>query len=203
MTATNVTPGRTRRRRARTRRRAAMGVAAALAVAALSAAALSPALAASADDEPYLEYEVKAAFVYNLGKFVEWPPQSFASTDSEFVFCVLAPNPFRGSLRSVLRDKKVRGRPTRLRSQVPMSLVEKCHVLFVPAAADAAAPRAIATATPILVIGESERFFELGGMVRLVVEEGGVRFDINAAAAEAAGLRLSSQLLKLARRVER
>lgn len=176
--------------------------------AALAGAMLAASTPAVAQEEPYLEYEVKAAFVYNLGKFVEWPPASFASADADFVFCVLAPNPFRGSLRSVVRDKRVRGRPTRLRSHLPLPLTETCHVLFVPAAADAIAASTIAAPrTPmsgaVLVIGESERFFELGGMVRLVVEEGGVRFDINAAAAESVGLRLSSQLLKLARRVER
>jgi hypothetical protein len=154
-----------------------------------------------------LEYEVKAAFLYNFAKFVEWPDEAFAAADAPFVFCIVGSNPFTDdSLTRVISDRTAHGRKISVREvREPAA---GCHLVFIAEAENERVARLLQTVQatqgpPILTVGESEAFAESNGMIRLVVEEGGVRFDINAAAAERGGLKFSSQLLKLARRVLR
>jgi hypothetical protein len=158
--------------------------------------------------QPNLEYEVKAAFLYNFAKFIEWPPKAFAQDDAPLVFCVLGENPFQDKLGRVVNDRTANGRRIVVQPMPPGAQTEGCHLVFVAAAEDDRVARLVHTfhsaqGAPVLTVGESDRFAGAGGMIRLVVDEGRVRFDINAAAAERAGLKLSSQLLKLARKVER
>jgi hypothetical protein len=154
-----------------------------------------------------LEYEVKAAFLYNFAKFVEWPAQTFASASAPFVFCIVGSNPFDGALERVISDRTAHGRKIVVR-EVAEPTSGACHLVFISSSEDERVARLVHTAqavqgAPVLTVGESAAFAESKGMIRLVVEEGGVRFDIDAAAAERAGLKFSSQLLKLARRVLR
>ena len=154
-----------------------------------------------------LEYEVKAAFLYNFAKFVEWPATAFASADAPLVFCIVGANPFDGALERVISDRTAHGRKILVRDVTDAS-GGGCHLVFITEKENERVARLVHTAqstaqAPVLTVGESETFADSDGMIRLVVEEGGVRFDINAAAAERAGLRFSSQLLKLARRVLR
>jgi hypothetical protein len=170
-------------------------------------ATLLPASRAGAA-QPSLEYEVKAAFLYNFAKFVEWPPQAFAAEDAPLVFCVLGENPFEDKLGRVVNDRTANGRRIAVQPMPPAAETQGCHLVFVAAAEDERVARLVQTlhsseGAPVLTVGESDRFAGAGGMIRLVIDDGRVRFDINAAAAEQSGLKLSSQLLKLAREVER
>jgi hypothetical protein len=155
-----------------------------------------------------LEYEVKAAFLYNFAKFVEWPSTAFVAPEAPLVFCIIGPNPFDGRLERVVNDRTANGRRIEVREEVAASQTSGCHLVFIPETEGGSVARLVhasasVPSTPVLTIGESEGFVEEGGMIQLVVDDGRVRFDINAAAAERQGLRLSSQLLKLARRVEK
>ena len=154
-----------------------------------------------------LEYEVKAAFLYNFAKFVEWPDNAFSTEDAPIVFCIVGANPFDGALERVISDRTAHGRRILVRETAEPA-PGSCHLVFVAGSEDGRVAQVVqstqsAQGAPVLTVGESEAFNDAGGMIRLVVEEGGVRFDINAAIAEHAGLKFSSQLLKLARNVVR
>jgi hypothetical protein len=176
-------------------------------VALATALALGGRVQAARASQANLEYEVKAAFLYNFAKFVEWPDNAFAVADAPIVFCIVGTNPFDGGLERVISDRTAHGRRILVRENADPT-PEACNLVFVPGAEDARVARVVQTAqaaqgAPVLTVGESQAFNDAGGMIRLVVEEGGVRFDINAAIAERAGLKFSSQLLKLARKVVR
>jgi hypothetical protein len=142
------------------------------------------------------EYQLKAAFVYRFPQFVEWPPDVFDGQDSLHI-CVSAPNPFGMTLEELVAGETMNGRRLVVRDVGRSGDVGGCHVLFVPAAGSS--ERLLQAAKgPVLTIGESPTFLDEGGIINLRVIDRRVRFEVNAAAAERSGLKLSSQLLRLA-----
>ena len=164
---------------------------------------LMPALPARAAVS--LEYQVKAAFLYNFAKFVTWPEDAFAGGDAPFVFCIIGTDPFGESLEKVLAGRQAAGRKVVVRRGPDLESLGRCHLMFIGEGEDSRVARHLrqASAQPVLTVGETQAFERAGGMIRLVVADKRIRFDINAKAAEEARLKLSSQLLKLARRVIR
>lgn len=150
------------------------------------------------------EYQVKAAFVFNFTKFVEWPPQRFSSAEAPLVVAVLGRDPFGDELELLVRDHRVGGRRIviqRLSSaEAAKAIGASFHVLFVAAGEEAlfASLEEFLPRTGALTIGESDRFAALGGMMNFVIVDNRVRFEINRAAVGAAGLKLRAQLQKLA-----
>ena len=144
-----------------------------------------------------LEYQVKAAFLYNFVKYIEWPePRS-----SPIKICVAGQNPFGTILEDLLREERVRGTPL-VTETIPEPL-PGCHVLFTPKTSTVPAYLNAAAGKPILTVGETPDFLARGGIIRFYLEGGSnVRFEINRAAAHRAGLRISSRLLQLARLVD-
>jgi len=147
------------------------------------------------------EYQIKAAFVYNFTKFVEWPAERFAGADDPIVIGILGKNPFGESLENAVRGRKIGGRDITVISLSPSAEQTHVHVLFVAAGEEKGFdPKMVAGA---LTVGESERFAALGGMITFMAETEKVRFVINLESAERAQLKLSAQLLKLASMVRR
>jgi hypothetical protein len=144
-----------------------------------------------------LEYRVKAAYLFNFTKFIEWPGSAVA-TGRSFSICVAGRNPFGPALTSTLVGETAAGLPLAARV-VNASEAAACHVLFVPRGV-AAPPylRGVAK-SPVLTVGESPDFLAQGGAINFVLDDGRVRFEINQAAAERAQLRISSRLLQLGR----
>jgi hypothetical protein len=159
--------------------------------------------APSVHAETSLEYQVKAAFLYNFAKFVGWSDGTFESDSDPFHLCVLGEDPFDGALHAVLKDRKAQGRALELRIGDEISDPRTCHVAFVPAGRDPDVAQILQDLRGggVLTVGESESFAEVGGIIRLYLEETKVRFDVNIGRADEEGLKVSSQLLKLARRV--
>jgi hypothetical protein len=163
--------------------------------------ALGNCLAADPPEQPFDEYRVKAAFLYNFAKFVQWPSESFQSPTEPFAICVLGQRSFRpfagryGS-RPGNRGPTLHGAPYIERQtggRVPHS-VYRLHAENKRVAALLAEIK-----TPgILTVGESESAASAGVIVNFTLEAGKVRFAINAAAAEREKLRISSRLLSLA-----
>jgi len=142
------------------------------------------------------EYEVKAAFVYNFIRFVEWPAESFAGPESPYVVCVVGEDPFGPVLERVLADRVVMNRRVESRRVSSTAAVgSSCHVAFV---GEGNADAVLRGPHGVLTVGEGRQFTLSGGMIELHLEEQKVRFSVNVAPANAAGLRISSQLLKLA-----
>ena len=144
------------------------------------------------------EYRLKAAFLYRFPQFVEWP--SAAWRDSSAVqICVVQPNPFGRDLEAIVRGESLNGRPFSVKEVAAPEALPGCHLLFVGAGSPAAGGMLeAARGAAILTVGESERFLDEGGIIALRIVERRVRFDVNASAAQKAGLRISSQLLSLA-----
>jgi hypothetical protein len=151
------------------------------------------------------EYQLKAAFLYNFTKFVDWPGASFSSPQDPIVIGVLGPAEFSATLERIVRNRQVNGHAILVKRVAAADGAGAVHVLFVTAAEDALFEqiRAGLATSPILTVGESESFRALGGAINFVLEEGKVRFEIDAGAAERSGLRISAQLQKLARAVRR
>jgi hypothetical protein len=148
--------------------------------------------------QPSLEYDVKAAFVLNFVRYVEWPP---THRSAPLRLCVLQGNPFGTRLESVVSGEQWQGGPIEVRVVADVRRDSECHLLYVPQAVQArfVASQSAIAGQPVLTVGEDAAFLDRGGMIRLFVEEKRVRFSINQKAAEAAGLLISSRLLRLAR----
>ncbi|MES1262014.1 MAG: YfiR family protein, partial [Acidobacteriota bacterium] len=160
-------------------------------------------LVAGSPDEMIDEYKVKAAFIFNFAKFVQWPAASFQNAKQPTAICVLGQDPFGGWLTSTLAGRDIEGRPFTVRNLTGARQVAGCHVLFMGSSEDRRLPAVLAEIrTPgTLTIGESSAALDSGVMIVFRLEGGKIRFDINLDAAERADLRISSRLLSLARSV--
>ena len=143
--------------------------------------------------EVSLQYRLKAAYLLNFTKFIEWPPDS---ASGRFTMCVAGRNPFGEILTATLRGETVGQRPIDVR--VIVTPERECDAVFVPK--DVAPTPFLRTArgAPTLTVGEAPGFSTQGGIINFVLQEGTVRFQINPREAERAGLRVSSHLLRLA-----
>jgi len=157
-----------------------------------------------AQDATVSEYQVKAAYLYNFAKFVEWPAKSFASASSPYQICILGKDPFREALQDLVRGKLVNGRGFQIIGNVTAPpQTTGCHILFV----SASATRQFQMVLPalqgrsILIVGESEGFARQGGMINFVLEGSRVLFEVNRKVAEQAGLKISAKLLSVAKEV--
>jgi hypothetical protein len=160
------------------------------------------AAAGAAQDGQSSEYNVKAAFLVNFTKFIEWPAD--APGDAPFQICVVGEDPFNGVLDRMAEGETVGGHRLEV-VKLRRNESHACRVLFV-GRSESDVPRVLAGAgagAGVLTVGESERFLREGGIIAFVVENRKVRFDVNQGAAARAGLQISSRLLSVARSVER
>ena len=146
------------------------------------------------------EYAVKAAFLYNFARFVEWPDD--ARVSPSFRICIVGDDPFGTALDDAVRGKKVHHRPVEVTHPDSDDLAG-CHIVFVPSSEKATVPRLLtgAAAPGVLTVGETDGFTHAGGIIGMRLQDSKVRFDVNLQAAQRAGLRVSSELLKLATEV--
>lgn len=144
------------------------------------------------------EYRLKAAFVYRFPQFVEWPDTAVQESTT-LDLCVLRPNPFGSELEQLVTGESLSGRPLRVRAIDGADGIRGCHVLFAGEHSDVIAEALKAVADrPVLTIGENDHFLDTGGIIALRIVDRRVRFDVDAANAQKAGLRISAQLLNLA-----
>lgn len=158
----------------------------------------APREARCARPAPPLEYQVKAAFLLNFTKFIQWP---VTETTAPFEICIAGNDPFGSFLDQMLAGETYMGRrivAQRVQGPVP----DSCQVVFVDKSEAERRPLLARGARGVLTVGEAPGFLAAGGMIDFVVVNGRVRFDINQSAAAMAGLQLSSKLLSVARAVE-
>ncbi|MHB1036927.1 MAG: YfiR family protein [Pirellulales bacterium] len=150
------------------------------------------------------EYTIKAAYLYNFGRYVEWPEQAFRENADAFVIGVLGTDPFGAVLDEIAASKKIAGRKIVTRRFNSMTQYVPCHILFVSASAspeEKAAAIRKSRESHVLLVGEAPGFALNGGIVNFFVEQNRVRFEINAEAAKREDLKVSSKLLSLAKLV--
>lgn len=159
-------------------------------------------LTAYAAAPPPAEYEVKAVYLYNFARFIEWPPEVAAAKRDRLVLGVIGADPFGSALDEAVRDRTGPDDPRLvLRRFTRLADVVHADILFISSSEEERLPQilAILKDASILTVGEMDRFAERGGMVALRLEDNKVRFDVNLGAVRRTRLRLSSHLLKLAR----
>ena len=151
------------------------------------------------------EYQVKAFFLYNFARYVQWPSQKFNAPADPIVICVLGQNPFGTDLEDAVRGKVVESRAVVVRHISDIYPQCHCHILFVsgPERKRFRSSLGAIKGSGILTVGETEGFANEDGVVNLKLEDGKVRFEINVRAAEEEQLRISSKLLNLARIVKK
>jgi len=146
------------------------------------------------------EYQLKAAFIYNFAKFIDWPPAAFADQKSPFIIGVLGDNHFGSGFEQMIAGKKINDRPISIQTFRTAAEATNCQILFVSLSEKRHFPEIVQSlhAVPVLTVSETDGFIEAGGMVNFVDEAGKIRFQINDDAAKAARLKISSKLLSLA-----
>ena len=150
-----------------------------------------------------MENQVKAAFLYKFGSYVEWPTHSFERSDSPFVIGVVEADAFAQVLEQTVAGRSMNGRAVqvlRLRRGEPL---RPLHILFIPRHESAMLGESLAATKglPVLVVTDSERGLIAGSMINFVVENNKVRFDISPEPAEQNQLKISARLMSVARKI--
>jgi len=149
------------------------------------------------------EDELKAAYIYNFAKFTRWPGSGDAGVPNPLVIGVLGDERVAQALSALTRGRTVGGSTIEVKSFGADAVPTHVHILYV-GTPDDGSPRPLPPSLfrpGRLTIGETERFIENGGIIRLLVESDRLHFEIDNGHAQKAGLVLSSQLLMLARKV--
>ncbi len=161
-------------------------------------------LALRAGGQEMDEYQVKAAFLFNFARFIEWPPDTFKTPKDPVTICVLGHNPFGSALEDVIHGKSIDGRSFSYRQVPDAASTGICQILFVPSAENKRFRSICGNLRPfgILTVGETQGFTAIGGVINFKLDGGHVHFTINVDAAERAQLHISSKLLSLAQIVK-
>jgi len=152
----------------------------------------------------HLDYEVKAAHLANLSKYVDWPATAFATTNSPVVIAVLGETKVTDELEKIIVDRIVNGRPIVLKQFAAGDDSSGCHILFVAAAEPRLTPNLLAKLKErsVLTVGESADFLERGGIISMTRRDQKIALAINLPAADQARIKISSKLLSVARVVK-
>jgi hypothetical protein len=146
------------------------------------------------------EYEIKAAYLYNFGRYVEYPAASFADAKAPFVVSVIGPANIDGFLAAAARTKTLQNRPIVFRRHDKVADIAPCHILFVSEKLDDAIEAQINAKfadSPVVLVGEGEGAISRGSTVSFVVVENKVRLKISKKGSSRAGLKFSSKLLQI------
>jgi hypothetical protein len=146
------------------------------------------------------EYKIKAAFLFQFSRFVEWPAAAFASSDAPLTICVLGANPFGSALQEISAGELVFAHPLIVQHHDKVEDLGSCHIVFVSSAEQAVARRALQrlSGKSVLTVSDSDEFTRQGGVIGLVTVNGKVTLQVNRSSADAAQLKISAKLLRVA-----
>lgn len=148
------------------------------------------------------EYQVKAEFLERFTRFIDWPADA---DEGPFTIGVIGRNPFGSYLERVVASHKIKGRQIEVRYLDDLAQIDRCQVLFIASSERDRLPKILARtgSRPILTVSDSAGFAAAGVLINFYSATDTVRFEINEAAVEKSGLKVSARLLKLARLVDR
>jgi len=151
------------------------------------------------------EYQIKAVYLYNFGKFIQWPKTEVSNSPGSFFICVLGQDPFGVNLDSTIAGESLEGKNLVARRISKLEELPVCRILFISASESSQLKKILAVleGTPVLTVSDMPEFTLRGGMIQFVLRENKVRFEVNLTAAEKSGLVFSSQLLKVATEVRK
>jgi uncharacterized protein DUF4154 len=163
--------------------------------------ALTVAVPIRPQEAPSIEYQLKAAFLFNFAKFFAWPPDAFQSDKTPITLCVFRNDPFGGALDEVIRGKAINNRELLSRRIADLRDLKVCQLVFVSQKEEKQLPEILNSlkGASALIVGEGEDFAESGGTVQFFLENNKLRFAVNVDAIQRARLQASSKLLALAR----
>jgi YfiR/HmsC-like len=173
----------------------------AVCIAAIATMALAfPCWRVKAQDSAPTEYQLKAAFLFNFAKFIDWPASSFASAQAPFAICILGEDPFGAAIDDTLRGGTIEGRAVTVERIHDASQLRSCQVAFISASEKDHMRELLQSVrgANVLLVGETTGFAAAGGAIQFQLQDNHIRFSINPDAAERAGLCVSSKLLSLA-----
>lgn len=149
---------------------------------------------------PPREYQIKAVFLFNFTQFVDWPTNAFAGATAPLVIGVLGTDPFGKDLDEVVHGEKIKGHSLVVQRYDRVEDIKDCHVLFISHSEKSRLEQILAAlkGRSTLTVADAEGFARRGVMVRFVTQKRKIRLRINLEAAKAAGLTLSSKLLRSA-----
>lgn len=159
---------------------------------------------ASAETPVSLEYDVKSAFLVKFGMFVEWPTNTLnAAKSSNFTIGILGDDPFGVRFDEAVKKETVRGRTVQLKRARNLTELADCQIVFISASESVRMAELIGALAGkgILTVADEPGFASRGGMIGFIKEAGKIRFEINPGAAEKAGLKLSSKILQVGKRI--
>jgi hypothetical protein len=147
------------------------------------------------------EYQVKAVFVQNFARFVDWPTDTFTDARSPFAICVLGRDPFNDELELAIKGRTVNSRPFVVKRPVRIQEARSCQIVFVSASERKHFDAILGglNFAGVLTVGDTDGFIQSGGIINFVLEDGRVRCEVNAEAAARANLKISSKLLGVSR----
>jgi hypothetical protein len=148
----------------------------------------------------FTEYQVKALYLLNFTKYVDWPAEAFAGADAPITIGVLGENHFGDDLKTAVEGKTVNGRAIVVQAFNKDSDWGKCHVLFISGSEKKRLGEILGKVKtlPVLTVGESDQFTQQGGIINFVKRDGKIRLEIDLNAARQAKLQISSKLLSVA-----
>jgi len=149
---------------------------------------------------PPSEYRVKAAFLFNFARFVDWPAITFVSASSPFALCVYGDDPFGPDLDAIVQGESIAGRAMVVRRIRELDAVVQCQIVFVSGSADSELEAVVEKLghRPTLVVSDVESAARRGAIIRMMTVNNRVRLLVNIDAARAAHLTISSNLLRAA-----
>lgn len=152
------------------------------------------------DSQSLSEYVVKAGFLFNFAKYVEWPADSFEKPDTPITIGIVGADPFGEDLERILKNKTVRNRSFAIQRFREPAGILRCHILFVPRSEKDHLPEILKqiNSWPVLTVGEEESFSRAGGITNILIEKERPRLEVNPDAAEKAKIAIDSKLLKVA-----
>ena len=172
----------------------------AIATATLIATLLPRAAVAQPQAEPKGEYALKAVFLYNFCRFIEWPKSAFASPNEPIIIGVIGEDPFGPLLKQAVQGETSRGRAIQIAHYSKLEAIGHCHLLFVSHSEAGRTEKILSSVSgkSIVTVGETDAFLDRGGMIALTADKNRVRLHINPSLLRAASLDVSSKLLRVA-----
>ena len=142
----------------------------------------------------------KADFLFNFVKFVEWPSQAFADSNSPLIIGVVGDDRSSGVIDQTINGKTANGRRLVVKRFSSFKILTYCHIVFVRSSERDRTRQTLTAAGPgTLTVGETDGFAQWGGIINFTIVDGKLRLEINQTSAEGAGLKISAKLLRLAR----
>ena len=151
------------------------------------------------------DFQVKAAYLYNFGRFIEWPANVAPAKTGSFNICVLGEDPFGPALDATLGGETIGSQKVAARRISSPRESGDCRILFISSTEANRLNKIIESVdkTAVLTVSDAPQFSQHGGMIQFVLEGNRIRFEVNLSATQRAGLTLSSELLKVATAIRR